>query len=337
MLNRFKKFIYDIKCAIVSSYMCLRFPFLYTRNAFSGLHCNCWTIRNFHKKHYKDCVIDVYVKTERVNGLEKQHKGTSVFDLNEHGIDLWCNIFGDDVLYFHKGAEVLLNLPVFSFFKEKPIRYNVVANYNADKRYIDITIKYMGGEGYDYNNCPDGFKFIYTVVIKKFMYNWIMFLDWIEKYPYQWINIIPTYSWYDAIPHGWRKAFGLQMMKEIKAELLRVGGRKDLRSMRITDVKEKWGSLQVYCSSCGDVHKIIEKYEYISFRTCIKCGRPAHGVTNGWVTPLCEDCFHNSKSISMTPFYREETKWYGYTGSQGDNTIINKKYIDDVKKQEETE
>ena len=82
---------------------------------------------------------------------------------------------------------------------------------------------------------------------------------------------------------------------------------------RIYDLKEKDGCLDIDCNGGfgDDVTKIVEKYEYISLRTCIMCGRPAYGYTDGWITPYCEDCAEKL-GVPLVPYYTEEDKWYGY-------------------------
>lgn len=327
MKNKLKRFIDNIKGMVISSYMCLRFPFLYPRNAMTGLHKNCWRIRNYHREHYRNCVIDVYIKTTKVEKLESVK---AVYTSNTP--EVFGTMFGPDILLLFKDNKHLTDIYLPELFNVAPTNYNIVINYNSDKRYLDVNVEHIDGEEYDYGTRPKDVKFIYAIVTNKWKYRWIKFLDWIEKYPYQWINCIPTYSWYDAIPYGWRKAFGMQLMKELKTELLRVGGRKALKQLNITDIKEKWGSLQIYCSGPGYIHEIVEKYEYISFRTCIDCGRPAQGVTNGYVLPYCKDCFENSNSISMTPFFAKENSWYGYTRSDVSDNIVNPKYADKDKK-----
>lgn len=44
-MNAVKKLFRKIKNTIVSSYLCVRFPFLYPRNRFSGKHYNNWGLR----------------------------------------------------------------------------------------------------------------------------------------------------------------------------------------------------------------------------------------------------------------------------------------------------
>lgn len=129
-------------------------------------------------------------------------------------------------------------------------------------------------------------------------------------------HMIPYYTELIGMDAGWRKAFGIQMCKEIKRALLDAGGRKMLHAYRITDIKEKYGSLRWYDTGAPEeVEKIIAKYEYISQRTCIVCGKPADYVTRGWVEPYCKD--HLPEKIDpddpeqVVKFYTEENPWYG--------------------------
>lgn len=130
--------------------------------------------------------------------------------------------------------------------------------------------------------------------------------------------------WLWQIDKGWRKAFGIQMCKEIKASLKRNGC---LKTYRFTSVKEKYGVLTIYDDGApGEVHDIINKYEYISARTCINCGRPALYRTAGWVEPYCDDCI-KSAGTNMEPLKAyEDYEWYGY-----------KKYIPKTTEEEKTE
>lgn len=45
------------------------------------------------------------------------------------------------------------------------------------------------------------------------------------------------FTWFDDLPKGWRKAFGLQMVKELD-QILRKANYQD--KYQITQIKEKW-------------------------------------------------------------------------------------------------
>ena len=69
-----------------------------------------------------------------------------------------------------------------------------------------------------------------------------------------------------------------------------------LKSLRITQLKEKWGMIRLYPNSYGDnVLKVIQKYEKLSWDTCVKCGKPATHTSRGWICPYCEDCVNKSE------------------------------------------
>lgn len=103
------------------------------------------------------------------------------------------------------------------------------------------------------------------------------------------------YTELDSMPCGWRKAFGEQMCEEIREELLRINC---IDSYRIIDIKEKYGVLRWYGTlvrrdprhDTKTLHSIIQKYEALSARTCIKCGEPATKVSVGWISPYCDVC-----------------------------------------------
>lgn len=105
-------------------------------------------------------------------------------------------------------------------------------------------------------------------------------------------NFDYSYTELDSMPDGWRKAFGVQMCEEIREELVRVNY---LDKYRITQIKEKFGTLRWYDSGCTErmLHEIIPKYEHLSAKTCIRCGNPATMVSTGWISPYCDACAGN--------------------------------------------
>ena len=96
----------------------------------------------------------------------------------------------------------------------------------------------------------------------------------------------------DDMPDGWRTAFGEQMCEEIKQALLDEGGEKFLNEYRIVQIKEKYGYLRWYDNwTTNKIQQIIGKYENLSMKTCINCGKPATKMTTGWIMPFCDDCY----------------------------------------------
>ena len=121
----------------------------------------------------------------------------------------------------------------------------------------------------------------------------------IERYPFlmprnRWTGKIPeefnySYTELDAMPDGWRKAFGERMCEEIRNALIE---ENYLDEYRISQIKEKYGMLRWYSfGTTQKVEDIIYKYEYISRFICMNCGRPyAKELDIGWVYTLCENC-----------------------------------------------
>ena len=119
-----------------------------------------------------------------------------------------------------------------------------------------------------------------------------------EQYPFllprnRWTDEIPkdfdySYTELDAMPDGWRKAFGLQMCEELKQELIKIN---KMDEFRIAQIKEKFGELRFYTNWVTDeIEAIINKYTKLSRKTCINCGKPATVITTGWISPFCNDC-----------------------------------------------
>lgn len=82
------------------------------------------------------------------------------------------------------------------------------------------------------------------------------------------------------------------MCDEITAVLKRYNF---LNDYRIIEIKEKYGSLRWYDNGAPEgafeeIGKIIHKYENISERTCIRCGKPATKMSLGWISPYCNEC-----------------------------------------------
>lgn len=96
------------------------------------------------------------------------------------------------------------------------------------------------------------------------------------------------FTYFDDIPKGWRIAFGEQLCQELKEILERNG---DLENYHILQIKEKYGTLRWYANiETPEISAILDKYENMSAKTCIRCGKPATKITTGWISPYCDDC-----------------------------------------------
>ena len=118
-------------------------------------------------------------------------------------------------------------------------------------------------------------------------------------------------AWND-FPYGWRKAFGWEMLKELD-QVIR---EDEINNFTILQIKEKFGGLRFYCTGdYGDnkkISEIIRKYEELSYRTCIECGKPAKWISTGWICPYCDECKQKiveeetPKFVSIEEFYKEK-------------------------------
>lgn len=113
------------------------------------------------------------------------------------------------------------------------------------------------------------------------------------------------YTVLDGMPDGWRIAFGESLCKEIMDELI---SQNCLDTYCVTQIEEKYGRLCWYdIGGTLRIHQeILPKYEALSMRTCVKCGRPAACISAGWVSPWCNDCakdMPNEHFINVNDFY----------------------------------
>ena len=202
------------------TYMCIKYPFLYPRNRWSGKHYNNWTILNYAGRIYSKYCHTQFSKGERLSGLE---------------------IGSFESLY--------------PYYVERP-----------SERIIK------------------GWK------------NWWAkpywrLISFFHDYVLQVFHCLPTSTEWDAVEPGWNKAFGKQYLKDLKKQLKKD---KCLYTWRITDIKEKWGRFQLYCTlGSEELYNLIGRYEELSWNTCIKCGKPATHTSKGWILPYCEECAKN--------------------------------------------
>lgn len=112
-----------------------------------------------------------------------------------------------------------------------------------------------------------------------------------------------SYTLLDDMPDGWRAAFGEQMCEEIQ-QVLNKFSSEVAEKFRITQIKEKFGGLRFYTNwSTVEIDKIIDKYENISYSTCIRCGSPAKWITKGWISPFCDNCKPDENCVEIEKFY----------------------------------
>ena len=110
-----------------------------------------------------------------------------------------------------------------------------------------------------------------------------------------------SYTELDAMPEGWRIAFGEKICEEILQEL-----------NKIEDEQVRF-SYRRYCNwDTDEISKIIRKYEKLSERTCVKCGAPVTKISLGWISPWCDECAKEvikcDNLINIEDYFNEEDK-----------------------------
>ncbi len=75
------------------------------------------------------------------------------------------------------------------------------------------------------------------------------------------------------------------------AEIVKEQG---LIDFRITQVKEKFGSLRIYCMYYTDeIDEVIDRMEEEAETICESCGAPGKLRTDGWMVVRCDKCQAN--------------------------------------------
>jgi len=65
---------------------------------------------------------------------------------------------------------------------------------------------------------------------------------------------------------------------------------EDLNMMYVVQIKEKFGGLRFYMSSCTEeMYDLIAQAENDSYSICEKCGKSGKNRTGGWYKTLCDE------------------------------------------------
>ena len=278
-MKLFKK----IKDIISSTVLCIRFPFLYPRNRFDGAyHANLLSKWSYKLRRKARQEIGISAKVNKSDDyfttnaaffdyhvrLDKATK--HIFVKNREGelirFDYTKCVWGNDKF------EVLGIKLIFSIGGSPIIQFQVKPTDENDN----------GNYGFAH--------YTEELVVNKWYNFWYKVVKWIDEKVLDKIFFLPSYTELDAMDAGWRKAFGIQMCKEIKKELKK---HKFLYKYKIVQIKEKWGYLHWYDSGTpkdSKIYDIIRKYEQISAKTCVVCGKPATKMSTGWISPYCDDC-----------------------------------------------
>lgn len=272
-MKLFKK----IKNIVISTVLCLRFPFLYPRNRFDGkYHANL--LGTWVWKLKRKAIRDILIQPKLNREINSSSKFLTFFDYTAK-LDVPSKI-----LTIKSPLETKeINLSRYCSDKFE------ILGLHLDFTFLGNVVIHVIVEPFDRNDTTNygfGGKRI-DFITSKWYYFWYKIISWINEQILDRICIIPSYTELDAMESGWRKAFGIQMCKDIRKQLIK---EKKLFKWRIVQLKEKWGFLHLYHNGGDKIYDIISKYEEISAKTCINCGKPATKISTGWISPYCDDC-----------------------------------------------
>lgn len=109
------------------------------------------------------------------------------------------------------------------------------------------------------------------------------------------------YEWtiFDSIPSGWRRSFGLQMIKELKEILVEFDYLYDYRivCIRQQNGRLQWISNRIPKDIRDKYTAWISKYSNLAEHTCINCGKPGREINFPLQLPLCPDCYYRESNV----------------------------------------
>ena len=291
-MKLFKK----IKNIVISTVLCLRFPFLYPRNRFDGKH-HCGLLSNWtYKLRLK--ARQSFIITGKVN------KSDDYFSHNANFFDYHVKLdeATKQIFIRTRTTEIRFDYSKLVWGDNKFEILGIKAIFTiTGLPMIQVQVKPID------ENDDGNYGFAHyreEIVINRWYEFWYKVIDWFDTKVLDKILFLTSYTELEAMEPGWRKAFGIQMCKEIKKELKK---HKFLYKYRIVQIKEKWGYLHWYDGGTpkdSKIYDIIRKYEQISAKTCGVCGKPATKISKGWIYPYCDDCIGNENftEINKNPF-----------------------------------
>lgn len=278
-MKLFKK----LKDIIKSTILCIRFPFLYPRNRWDGEHHNNLLL-NLSSKLRKKAQQEIFITVKLDKTGERYYDKIDFFDYKVR-----LDKTNEKLTIKNKLDSLEIDLPGIiwksNMFEILGVKLDFA--WVSGNPVVVVYVTPMDPEDKTNYGFAGRYK---SLIISKWYNFWYKVVDWIDNNVLDKIFFLPSYTELDAMDAGWRKAFGIQMCKEIKAELKK---HKFLYKYRIVQIKEKFGYLHWYDGGSpkdSKIYDIIRKYEQISAKTCVVCGKPATKMSTGWISPYCDDC-----------------------------------------------
>ena len=226
-MKLFKK----IKNIIKSTILCIRFPFLYPRNRWDGEH-HTNLLLNLSSKLRKKAQQEIYITVKLDKTGERYYDKIDFFDYKVR-----LDKTNEKLTIKNKLDSLEIDLPgiIWKANTFEILGVKLDFAWISGNPVVVIYVTPMDPE--DKTNYGFGGRYR-SLVISKWYNFWYKVVDWIDDNVLDKIFFLPSYTELDAMDAGWRKAFGIQMCKEIKAELKK---HKFLYKYRITQIKEKFG------------------------------------------------------------------------------------------------
>ena len=147
------------------------------------------------------------------------------------------------------------------------------------------------------------------------------------------------YTWRDDVSIGWLHLFDL-MCEELLAA---IEGTNCFKTFKFEEVKSKYGELRIYEDGGNKkTAEIIRKWCFLSGYVCETCGKPDVRITNGYIAPICFECWNRFYSLDRGDYientnsvlYPPVLKVIKYTPSGNNKLSINyekdfKRLVDD--------
>lgn len=291
------KILQKIKKIINASILCLKYPFLYPRNRWDNKH-HARILSKQRYKLYEKSIEEIYLTAKLSKGNEQLCESASL-----SGFNFLLDKENQKIIISSKYESKEIDL--YYLLWNSKSKFKILGMEIDQRRHPHVCIIVKTSDETDKTNygfCYNDQKFI----INTFKYKLYKLTCWIDEKILDKIFFLPDCTELDAMEPGWRKAFGLDICKEIKSELKKHKGA--LKKYRIMQIKEKFGKLCWYDNGSPEKiwKEIIPKYEKLSRQICIHCGNPAEYISKGWISPYCSNCIENKEDcVKIT----EENAW----------------------------
>lgn len=310
-----------IKKTIRATLECIRYPFLYPRHRITGLHYNNWKLHSYYSDNYPKAVGCVMVHVMTDFWFNKNYTPEEMCPVNNIWYDTEYDEHGHETLIFKKGSHEIgrVNLSDIAY---RLTHHNLDIYFKKHENNDNIDVYIVAPNSVEF--IKGGRKFY----IFHYTLNWwiklkIELVRWWHLYPLQWFHCLTSYTEWDNMRalEGWYKAFGDELLTRMAYQIKKDGM---WRTFRITDIKEKYGSLRIYTGPASrEMFDLLNKYDDISFHTCIYCGKPATKLTGGYIIPLCDECYAKQYDAAWQPLavIGENGEWK-YIDNEHDTTGI---------------